>query len=206
MTRSLKKKFPIEYKNNAPICNGKSNFLYKKNVEKSAKGDYVFNSKFQNTPKERVVIHLSKLILDKLIFEEIRENQKLVYSAGYFTSLNSLPTANHIMYFYFETDPKKKDLVFDQIDQILLKIKTNNFDDKYLINAKKKYINDLEQSKQSNNFWISVILNRFFDGEKFSTIENIDKTVNSISKEDISNYFKNSFNDNFVKASFLPKE
>ena len=43
------------------------------------------------------------------------------------------------MYFYFETDPKKKDLVFDQIDQILLKIKTNNFDDKYLINAKKIY-------------------------------------------------------------------
>ena len=110
------------------------------------------------------------------------------------------------MYFYFKTDPKKKDLVFDQIDQILLKIKTNNFDDKYLINAKKKYINDLEQSKQSNNFWISVILNRFFDGEKFSTIENIDKTINSILKEDISNYFKNSFNDNFVKASFLPKE
>ena len=204
---SLPNKKRLEkFKNNAPICNGKSNFLYKKNVEKSAKGDYVFNSKFQNTPKERAVIHLSKLILDKLIFEEIRENQKLVYSAGYFTSLNSLPTANHIMYFYFETDPKKKDLVFDQIDQILLKIKTNNFDDKYLINAKKKYINDLEQSKQSNNFWISVILNRFFDGEKFSTIENIDKTINSILKEDISNYFKNSFNDNFVKASFLPKE
>ena len=141
-----------------------------------------------------------------MIFEEIRESQKLVYSAGYFTSLNSLPTANHTMYFYFKTDPKKKDLVFDQIDQILLKIKTNNFDDKYLINAKKKYINDLEQSKQSNNFWISVILNRFFDGEKFSTIENINKTINSISKEDISNYLKNSFNDNFVKASFLPKE
>ena len=110
------------------------------------------------------------------------------------------------MYFYFETDPKKKDLVFDQIDQILLKIKNNNFDDKYLINAKKKYINDLEQSKQSNNFWISVILNRFFDDEKFSTIENFDETINSISKEDISNYLKNSFNDNFVKASFLPKE
>ena len=85
-------------------------------------------------------------------------------------------------------------------------VKNNNFDDKYLTNAKKKYINDLEQSKQSNNFWISVILNRFFDGEKFSTIENIDKNINSITKEDISNYFKNSFNDNFVKASFLPKE
>ena len=109
------------------------------------------------------------------------------------------------MYFYFETDPKKIDLVFDQIDKILLKIKNNNFDDKYLTNAK-KYINDLEQSKQSNSFWIDIILNRFFDGEKFSTIENIDKTINSIAKEDISNYFKNSFNDNFVKASFLPKE
>ena len=189
-----------------PICNGKSTFLYKKNIEKSASGDYVFSSKFQNTPKDRAAIYLSEIILNKLMFDEIRENRKLVYSSGYFTRFSSLPTPNHTMYFYFETDPKKIDLVFDQIDTILLKIKNNNFDDKYLINAKKKYINDLKQSKQSNSFWIDIILNRFFDGEKFSTIENFDKTINSIAKEDISNYFKNSFNDNFVKASFLPKE
>ena len=106
---SLPNKKRLEkYKNNTPICNGKSNFQYKKNVEKSVRGDYIFNSKFQNTPKERVVIYLSKLILNKLIFEEIRENQKLVYSTGYFTSLNSLPTANHTMYFYFKLILKKK--------------------------------------------------------------------------------------------------
>jgi len=195
-----------KYKNNAPICNGKSNFKVKKNIEKNAIGNYIFNSKFQNTPKDRGVIYLSELILNKLIFEEIRENQKLVYSAGYFASPNRLPTPNHAMYFFFKTDPKKMDLVFEQIDQIILKIKQNNFNEKYLINAKKKYINDLEQSKQSNTFWISVILNRFFDEEEFANIEKLYKTINSISKNDISKYFKNSFNNNFVKASFLPKD
>ena len=108
--------------------------------------------------------------------------------------------------FFFKTDSKKIDLVFEQIDQIILKIKQNNFNEKYLINAKKKYINDLEQSKQSNTFWISVILNRFFDEEEFANIEKLNKIINSISKNDISKYFKNSFNNNFVKASFLPKD
>ena len=58
----------------APICNGKSNFT-EKNIEKSAIGDYVFSSKFQNTPKDRAVIYLSEIILNKLMFDEIRENQ-----------------------------------------------------------------------------------------------------------------------------------
>ena len=140
-----------------------------------------------------------------MLNEEIREKQKLVYSIGSVESLSSLPKPNHLMFIYFDCDPANVELIFSKIDEILLKIKKGDFDDKYLTDAKEKKINDLKEQKQSNTFWVSAINQYYFNKESFKKLENLDQIFIYINKKDIVNYFNKTFKENFLKGSFLPK-
>ena len=140
-----------------------------------------------------------------MLNEEIREKQKLAYSIGSGEYLLSLPKPNHLMFIYFDCDPKNVKLIFSKIDEILLKIKKGDFDDKYLADAKEKQFNDLKEAKQSNSFWVTNINMYNFNKENFKKLENFHQILNLINKKDIVNYFNKTFKENFVKGSFLPK-
>ena len=193
------------YIDNNIILNGRSTFEVKKNTEENASVRYVFSSKYRNLAKNRATIYLANIILNKFLNEEIREKQKLVYSIGSFKSLQSLPKPNHLMFMYFDCDPENVQVIINEIDKILLKIKKGDFNDKYLADAKQKELNDIKKAKQTNSFWISAINQYYFNKENFKKIKNFEKIVNLINKKDIVNYFNNAFKENFLKGSFLPK-
>ena len=109
------------------------------------------------------------------------------------------------MFIYFDCDPKNVKLIFSKIDEILLKIKKGDFDDKYLADAKEKQFNDLKESKQFNSFWVTNINMYNFNKENFKKLENFHQIFNLINKKDIVNYFNKTFKKNFVRGSFLPK-
>ena len=109
------------------------------------------------------------------------------------------------MFIYFDCDPKNVKLIFSKIDEILLKIKKGDFDDKYLADAKEKQFNDLKEAKQSNSFWVTSINMYNFNKENFKKLENFHQIFNLINKKDIVNYFNKTFKENFVKGFFLPK-
>ena len=193
------------YIDNNIILNGRSTFEVKKNTEENASVRYVFSSKYRNLAKNRATIYLANIILNKFLNEEIREKQKLVYSIGSFKSLQSLPKPNHLMFMYFDCDPENVQVIINEIDKILLKIKKGDFNDKYLADAKQKELNDIKKSKQTNSFWASAINHYYFNKENFKKLKNFEQIVNLVNKKDIVNYFNNAFKENFLKGSFLPK-
>ena len=187
------------------ILNGQSTFEVKKNTEENASVRYVFSSKYRNLAKNRATIYLANIILNRLLDEEIREKQKLVYSIGSFKSLQPLPKPNHLMFIYFDCDPTNVKFIFNKIDEILLKIKKGDFDDKYLTDAKEKEFNDIKEANQSNSFLTSAINQYYFNKENFKKLENFHQIFNLINKKDLVNYFNKTFKKNFVRGSFLPK-
>ena len=194
------------YIDNNIILNGQSTFEVKKNTEENASTRYVFSSKYRNLAKNRATIYLANIILNQFLNEEIREKQKLVYSIGSFKSLQVLPKPNHLMFMYFDCDPKNVQVIINEIDKILLKIKKGDFDDKYLADAKQKQLNDIKKAEQTNSFWVSVINQYYFNKENFKKLKNLEQIVNLVNKKDIVNYFNNTFKENFLKASFLPED
>ena len=194
------------YIDNNIILNGQSTFEVKKNTEENASVRYVFSSKYRNLAKNRATIYLANIILNKFLNEEIREKQKLVYSIGSFKSLQSLPKPNHLMFMYFDCDPENVQVIINEIDKILLKIKKGDFNDKYLADAKQKELNDIKKAKQTNSFWASAINQYYFNKENFKKLKNFEQIVNLVNKKDIVNYFNNAFKENFLKASFLPED
>ena len=192
------------YIDNNIILNGSDSFEFKKNTEKSAVARYIFSSPYINLPKNRATIYLANIILNRLLNEEIRGSQELVYSIGSARSLMELPKYHHLNYIYFDSDPKNIQKIYSEIDKIILKIKNGKIGDKYIADAQKKLNNDLANSKQKNSFWVSTINSRYFNKEDLKKIINFEKTVITVNKKDIVDYFKKTFNENFLRASFLP--
>ena len=59
-------------------------------------------------------------ILDRLLYEEIREKQNLVYSiSSSMYEINYLPTQNYSLSIIFQSDPKNNKLINNEIDKIL---------------------------------------------------------------------------------------
>ena len=192
------------YIDNNIIFNGSGAFELKKNTEESAVARYIFSSPYTNLPKNRAIIYLANIILNRILKEEIRGSRELVYSIGSARNLINLPKYYHLNYIYFNSDPKNIQKIYEEIDKIILNVKNGKFEDNFIADAKKKLNNDLLDNKQKNSFWLSTINVRYFNKENFKTIVNFEKTVNSVNKENIVNYFNKTFNDNFLKASFLP--
>jgi zinc protease len=192
------------YIDNNIIFNGSGTFELKKNTEKNAVARYIFSSPYINLPKNRATIYLANIILNRILKEEIRGSRELVYSIGSARNLINLPKYYHLNYIYFNSDPKNIQKIYEEIDKIILKVKNGKFEDNYIADAQKKLNNDLLDSKQKNSFWLSTINLRYFSEENFKTIVDFEKTVNSVNKLDIVNYFNKTFNENFLKASFLP--
>lgn len=193
------------YIDNKVYYNGRGKFEEKNNNENQASVRYVFSANYENLAKNRAIIYLSNIILNKFLNQEIREKQKLVYSIGSFQSLQPLPKPNHLMFIYFDCDPNNVQNIINEIDKFLLNIKNGNLDNQYIDDAKKKYLNDFKKNKQTNDFWISVITQYYFNNENFNKIKNFEILINSLIKSDIVDYFNNTFKENFLLASFLPK-
>ena len=193
------------YIDNKVYYNGRGKFEEKNNNENQASVRYVFSANYENLAKNRAIIYLSNIILNKFLNQEIREKQKLVYSIGSFQSLQPLPKPNHLMFIYFDCDPNNVQKIINEIDKFLLNIKNGNLDNQYIDDAKKKYLNDFKKNKQKNDFWISVITQYYFNNENFNKIKNFEILINSLIKSDIVDYYNNTFKENFLLASFLPK-
>ena len=63
------------------------------------------------------------MFLDRILYEEIRENRNLVYSIqAYILKIDHFPTQNYSFVIVFKSDPKNNNLIFIEIDRILEKI------------------------------------------------------------------------------------
>ena len=145
-------------------------------------------------------------IVNRALREEIRTKQNLVYSiyVGTF-GIKHFPTQNYSLYITFQSDSKNNNLIFSEIDSILEKFKNGNFKKNYIDEAKLHAINNLNENVQKNSFLAYAINSYLFENESITTINNLNKVIQSISNYEIHKFSKKTFTDNFIQASLLPK-
>ena len=145
-------------------------------------------------------------IVNRALMEEIRAKQNLVYSIYVDTfGIKHFPTQSYSLYITFQSDPKNNNLIFSEIDKILEKFKNGDFKKNYIDEAKLHAINNLNENVQKNSFLAYAINSYLFENESITTINNLNKVIQSISNYEIHKFSKKTFTDNFIQASLLPK-
>ena len=190
LTNPYKEK--ISYKEENPVKASVTRFYNKK-----------FNNIFPNRLKNKLLIS----IIDKLIFNEVREKDKLVYSAGSYEFFSQKkPVGLTSILINFNSDPKNIEIINNKIDDILANISKKNFDKQIFINQKKSLIKDFEESLNSNIFWLGAIMKAEKYNESFERINFYEQIINQITLNDISKLAKRYFDENYFETTQLIKQ
>ena len=167
----------------------------------------IYNKEFNYSYKEKIKSRLLFSILDKLLFDEVREKDNLVYSISaskYFDQ--KIPIELMSFYTYFESDPKNVDKIKDKIDLIINKIKTKDFDLQVFKDQKLALKNSYQSSLESNDFWFSVLKDARQHNLSIERITNADVMLKSISLNDIAKLANYYFDEKYTRTVMLLAE
>ena len=159
----------------------------------------IYNKPFKYSYKEKLKYNLMLSILDKMLFDEVREKDNLVYSinaAKYYDQKS--PIALMSFYIYYGSEPNNVEKIDQKIDEILARIKNGDFDTKLFKDQKLALKNQFKTSRGSNNFWISSIADAVRHNLNFEQINNVDTMIDSITLRDIVRLAKKNFDQNYI--------
>ena len=167
----------------------------------------IYNKEFNYSYKEKIKSRLLFSILDKLLFDEVREKDNLVYSISaskYFDQ--KIPIELMSFYTYFEADPKNVQKIKDKIDLVINKIKTKDFDLQIFKDQKLSLKNSYQSSLQSNDFWFNVLMDAIQHNLSIERITNADVMLKSISLNDIAKLANYYFDEKYTRTVQLLAE
>ena len=145
--------------------------------------------------------------MKRMLHEEIREKQNLVYSISVRDyGITKIPEEKYTLLITFDCDPKNKDKIFTEVDKVIEKIKNGDFPQHYLDDAIKAQVTNYLVNKETNRWLVSAISGYYEDNEPLQMINSIDFIVKSINKNDIKKFANETFKDKFIQASLMPKK
>ena len=177
------------------------------NLEQQSKSIRSYNKSFDYNVKNRFIIYSTETILKRMLHEEIREKQNLVYSISVQNyGVSKFPEPKYSLIIIFDSDPINKDKILRESEKVLDKLKAGDFPDHYLDEAIKGHLRNYELDKQSNRWLASAISDYYHENEPLETAEILDKVIKSVTKEDIKKLAINTFDNKYIEASLMPKK
>ncbi|MDA9107992.1 insulinase family protein, partial [Candidatus Pelagibacter sp.] len=167
----------------------------------------IYNKEFNYTYKEKIKSRLLFSILDKLLFDEIREKDNLVYTISAGKNYDQkIPIELMSFYTYFNSDPKNVDKIKDKIDLVINKIKTKDFDLQIFKDQKLALKNNYQSYLRSNGFWLNVLTDARQHNLSIERITNTDAMLKSISLNDVARLADYYFDENYTRSVMLLAE
>jgi len=185
----------------------KHELIYKEEDPKKANVTRLYFKEFNSSIKERFKFNLLFNIADKMLHEQVREKDNLVYSIAmnkYFDQFKPIEMIS--FYTYFGSDPENVETIKNKIDDVFKDIKNKNFDQQIMIDQKIVLINEFKENLRKNSYWHTLLEYSDQNNQNLERFMNIELIINSITANDISRLAKKYFNDKYFRDIQLTAE
>ena len=185
----------------------KHELIYKEEDPKKANVTRLYFKEFNSSIKERFKFNLLFNIADKMLHDQVREKDNLVYSIAmnkYFDQFKPIEMIS--FYTYFGSDPENVETIKNKIDDVFKDIKNKNFDQQIMIDQKIVLINEFKENLRKNSYWHTLLEYSDQNNQNLERFMNIELIINSITANDISRLAKKYFNDKYFRDIQLTAE
>ena len=175
---------------------------YKEEDAKKANIFRVYFKDYKYSYRDKTKLYLLLNILDKMLFEEVREKNNLVYSissAKYFDE--KVPKEITSFYIYYTADPSNVDLINEKVKELLENIKNKNFDQQIFEDQKIALAKDFDAVLKTNSFWLSSILNAVKYNQNIEKLTYLNSIIDSITLREIAKLAKQLFDENYFESA-----
>lgn len=178
---------------------------YKEDDPKKADIIRFYFKDYDYTYRNKAKVYLLLAILDKLMFDQIREEDNLVYSITAGKNFDQKkPTEMSSFYIYYSSDPENVELINGKIEELMDKIKNKDFDIQIFKDQKVSLKKDFQSSLKSNGFWLSTILNAVKYDQNIERVSYLNTIVDSITLNEIAKLAEKFFDDKYLEdVSFV---
>jgi len=178
----------------------KHELIHKEENPKKASITRIYFKEFNNSIKERFKFNLLFSVADKMLFDQIREKDNLVYSitmSKYFSQFKPIEIIS--FYTYFASDPENVEIIKKKIDEVFEDIKNKKFDQKIMVDQKTMLINEFKENLRSNKYWLTLMEYSDQHNQNLEKFMNIELIINSITTHDISRLAKKYLDDKYFR-------
>ena len=180
-------------------------FSLKRNLEQNSVNYRIYTNPFTNNVENRFRLYVFEYVLDRLLFERVREEKGLVYSINSSIDSRFVPLSSYSIFISFSEDPKNNEIIFNEIDAVLKDLADKDFYLNFLEEAKLNKVKETEQNLRKNSFIQSALTDYYLEGQPLETLLKLKSSAEAVQIIDIQNIAKEIINDNYIKASLLPK-
>lgn len=152
-----------------------------------------FEAEMNYSVRNDRLIHILADILSTRYTLSIREDEGGTYGVGTDGDAQREPYNACSMYMYFECDPGKvpelKPLLYDEIEKIL----SDGITQEELDKVVKNHLKELEQEKQHNAYWLSMLAAYYKTGINYDDPKNAEELIEGITTNDVEEFAREFF-------------
>lgn len=175
----------------------------KKGIDKKIKVNLSYPISTEYSLENSYYISALTKILRINFIEEVREKISGVY--GISVNADFSKYEKGILNISFSTDPKKKDLVINKVQEEIKKLLSGNINLQSLKSIQKNYKLSYENNIKTNAYWINYLTNKSIEKDKFKVLT--PKEYNDLITEKHLKDFMKKFikNDNYIEVILYPE-
>jgi zinc protease len=164
---------------------GLVNINVPKNSEPQSTVAMIWKGDFNYTDKERQCFSMLMNVLSIKCRESMREDQGGVYGVSITGTAQKFPRSMFTVSANWGCNPDNITKLTQTVLDEMSKIKKDGPTEIDMNKVKETLIRERETRMKENSFWLTGLQNYYYVGDKLMSLEDFDKFVNSITKEDI---------------------
>ena len=173
---------------------------YREDNAKKAEIFRVYFKDYKYSLRDKTKAYLLFSVLDKLLFDNVREKDNLVYSISaskYFDQ--KIPEELLSFYIYYSADPNNVDQINTRIEELIKSIQNKEFDQQIFKDQKLALKKDFEASLKTNNYWLTSIVNAEKYNQNIEQVTYLKNIVDSITLNETSKLAIKLFDDKYFE-------
>ncbi len=178
-----------------------------KGQEPKSRVNITFNGSYQASREARHHMESLEMVLDIMLFEELREALGGVYGASVSATSLTRPREVYRFSISFGCDPERADeltsAVFDKIEEI----KRNGVPEDYVGRVQEQQRQSRTVSMEQNGFWVSALRSAYYRDSLEAPLDILryDELVDALTSEDLQQAARTWLTKRYVQVTLLPE-
>lgn len=179
-----------------------------KGEEPQSQVNITFNGPFSDSRKARHHMGSLEMLLDILLFEELREERGGVYGAGVSAIPNRRPEERYRFVINFSCDPERAEELTNAVFETIREIQQSGVSEDYVIRVQEQQRQARVIRLEENRFWVNALRSAYYSDRISEPLDILryNELVDSLTAEDLQQAATNWLTDRYVQVTLFPEQ
>ena len=179
-----------------------------KGEEPQSRVSITFSGSYEASRKASHQMESLEMLLDIILFEELREERGGVYGAGVNATPLRRPRETYRFSISFGCDPERAEELTNAVFETIEEIKENGVSEDYVARVQEQQRQARTVSLEENGFWLSALRSAYYSDSASQPLDilSYNELVDNLTAEDLQQAVTEWLTDRYVQVTLFPEQ